>query len=1205
MGPATLVLFLLLIAASSLRAAPFAEEIQFVQPDGTAVTIWGEGDEFHAVFETLEGYTVVFDPAHKAYCYARLSADGTELVSTGVLVHEATGESLGLPSHLRVTPESARLKAAARREQWEAGMEIAPRWSALKARQRAVEAEGPAYAPPGSTTVGTKVGLCLLIDFDDDPATIAQTNIVAFLNGDNYTAYSNNGSVKKYFQDVSNGLLTYSNVVTLYVRIPNSLHPKSWYNDTTKDGGEQGNLLIKDALDILKALPNYETDILPAFSGLTTDSQNRVIACNVFYAGGNGGVWSMGLWPHSWSLVRVGAQELSPGGKKIYRYQITNIGSSLKIGTFCHENGHMLCGFPDIYDYDYDSKGGAGVFCLMNSGSSGGNPSQVCAYLKRAAGWAAVTELTSASNLVATVTATPGPEFNHFYRYRNPGVATEYFLMECRYKTNRDSALPASGVAIWHIDELGDKNNQSLTPNTQHKNYECTLVQADNKWDFQKNVNSGDNYDLYHSGNTAAAYNNTFTDTSTPNAHWWDGSSSGLNLHHFSARAPSMTFLVGTVQMAPLITSQPADQEVREGTNVTLSVGVSGLPPLRYQWRKAGLTLAGATDSVYSIATVLPAHAGVYSVLVTNAYGSALSSNAVLSVIPLVSLPEALDATNLNWTTEGNAPWGGQVQITHDSVDAAQSGTIGNNQQSRVQTVVPGPGALSFWWKVSSETNADYARFRLGGAEQAAISGETDWRRVSVEIPPGYQTLEWAYTKNASGAAGSDRAWLDEVLFTAIPMPPVILAHPAAKAVLRGSPVTFSVTATGSPELGYQWQFRGCDIADATASEYSVPSAAEADAGAYAVRVHNLHGSVWSSNAILGLTYIGTAGDSSFGQGNVGTGASNIVTLAAGAWHNLGLAADGRVIAWGNNWDGQCNVPDSLHNAIAVAAGGYHNLAIRADGSVAAWGANPDQQIDVPANLGPALAVAAGLWHSLVLLENGHVVAWGDNSSGQTGVPPGLSNVIAIAAGGNHSLALRSDGTVAAWGANTDAQGYWSGQSLVPPGLAGVVAVAAGEYHSLALKADGTVAGWGDNLQGQAQPPAGLSEVVAIAAGGQHSLALRRDGSVVAWGNNWNGQCNVAVGQPVDAIAAGSYHTQLLLSDGVSRTRLLRAGPRGSSFGVLIQTTARDRYALQHADEPAAVSWTELPALNGTGALLLLTDPNPSAAQRFYRVKRF
>ena len=50
--------------------------------------------------------------------------------------------------------------------------------------------------------------------------TIPQAEIVNFCNGDNYTGYGNNGSVKKYFYDNSNGLLTYSNVVTIYIRVP-------------------------------------------------------------------------------------------------------------------------------------------------------------------------------------------------------------------------------------------------------------------------------------------------------------------------------------------------------------------------------------------------------------------------------------------------------------------------------------------------------------------------------------------------------------------------------------------------------------------------------------------------------------------------------------------------------------------------------------------------------------------------------------------------------------------------------------------------------------------------------------------------------------------------------------------------------------------------------------------------------------------------
>ncbi len=59
-----------------------------------------------------------------------------------------------------------------------------------------------------------------------------------------------------------------------------------------------------------------------------------------------------------------------------YRYQITNMGSALTLGTFCHENGHMLMGWPDLYDYGYDSTG-AGVFCLMAYGGFALNPAWV------------------------------------------------------------------------------------------------------------------------------------------------------------------------------------------------------------------------------------------------------------------------------------------------------------------------------------------------------------------------------------------------------------------------------------------------------------------------------------------------------------------------------------------------------------------------------------------------------------------------------------------------------------------------------------------------------------------------------------------------------------------------------------------------------------------------------------------------------------
>lgn len=78
---------------------PFPFENQrftFTQPDGTKLEVVGTGDQHHAVFETLDGYTVVCDPDTGFCQYATISQDGDELVPTGARVDAFDASTLHL-----------------------------------------------------------------------------------------------------------------------------------------------------------------------------------------------------------------------------------------------------------------------------------------------------------------------------------------------------------------------------------------------------------------------------------------------------------------------------------------------------------------------------------------------------------------------------------------------------------------------------------------------------------------------------------------------------------------------------------------------------------------------------------------------------------------------------------------------------------------------------------------------------------------------------------------------------------------------------------------------------------------------------------------------------------------------------------------------------------------------------------------------------
>ncbi|MDB6123148.1 MAG: Immunoglobulin I-set domain protein [Pedosphaera sp.] len=95
------------------------------------------------------------------------------------------------------------------------------------------------------------------------------------------------------------------------------------------------------------------------------------------------------------------------------------------------------------------------------------------------------------------------------------------------------------------------------------------------------------------------------------------------------------------IPVAPTITSQPVDKTIGVGANVSFSVGVTGTSPLSFQWQYNGSNILGATGASLSLNNVQFGNAGSYSLNVNNSVGSAVSSNAVLTVLAVNHTPVA------------------------------------------------------------------------------------------------------------------------------------------------------------------------------------------------------------------------------------------------------------------------------------------------------------------------------------------------------------------------------------------------------------------------------------------------------------------------------------------------------------------------------------------------------------------------------------
>jgi autotransporter-associated beta strand protein len=111
----------------------------------------------------------------------------------------------------------------------------------------------------------------------------------------------------------------------------------------------------------------------------------------------------------------------------------------------------------------------------------------------------------------------------------------------------------------------------------------------------------------------------------------------------------------------PAITAPPQNLTVDENAPATLSVKAAGAQPFRYQWRRSGVDVAGATDNPFVIPITTTNDSGDYTVVITNTVGSVTSVVATLAIVPGVS-GVWINAAGGSWTNSAN--WSGGVVAT-------------------------------------------------------------------------------------------------------------------------------------------------------------------------------------------------------------------------------------------------------------------------------------------------------------------------------------------------------------------------------------------------------------------------------------------------------------------------------------------------------------------------------------------------------------
>ncbi len=346
-----------------------------------------------------------------------------------------------------------------------------------------------------------------------------------------------------------------------------------------------------------------------------------------------------------------------------------------------------------------------------------------------------------------------------------------------------------------------------------------------------------------------------------------------------------------TIIDPPIITAQPTNLLVLAGANVAFGVSLTGTASyFRYQWQLSGTNLLNATNAVYTISAVATNKAGNYSLVVTNAAGWAVSSNAALTVVLSPRSQTNYASSTAAFTATAFGPESLNCQWQKNGTNLANVGNISgatnstltianlSDADAAVYRAVVSDAANSVTTSNATLTVNDSLFIATQPLSQTVgVGSNVTFTATAYGAPPFI--FQWYYSNSPAGSPtsgtnvssytltnvqtnqsgnykvqvinGLGSLTSSNALLTVKVYPPIIGIQPTNQRVMIGGSVSFIVSVGGTAPFVYHWRFNGTNILGATNIAYTIPAVVATNTGNYSVVITNSAGSVTSSNAFL------------------------------------------------------------------------------------------------------------------------------------------------------------------------------------------------------------------------------------------------------------------------------------------------------------------------------------------------------------------